>query len=248
MSEHAIVIGASSGIGAAIGTALRARGSRVSGVARRACPASAADASFACDVAKEGEVESAIDRATAHFGAPNVLVFSAGMGAMGRTLDVPADVARASFDVNFWGLDRAVRHVVPGMRTRGSGCVLAVLSLAALRAIPHEAYYAAAKAAAARYLDCLAHEVEPDGVDVRYLCPGFIDTGFLEKSSWFGMSAPRVEGSGVRPEDVARAAIDMIDGRRRARVVGWRETAITIGDRLAPGLYDAILRRRGRPR
>ncbi len=248
MSEHAIVIGASSGIGAAIGTALRARGTRVSGLARRDCPPSAADASFACDVAKEGEIETAIDRATDRFGAPTILVYSAGLGAMGRTLEIPADAARASFDVNFWGLDRAVRHTLPGMRTRGSGCVLAVLSLAALRAIPHEAYYAAAKAAAARYLDCLAHEVERDGVAIRYLCPGFIDTGFLEKSAWYGMSAPTVQGSGVRPEDVARAAVAMIDGRRRGKVVGWRETAITIGDRIAPGLYDAILRRRGRSR
>jgi short-subunit dehydrogenase len=247
MTEHAIVIGASSGIGAAIGAALRARGSHVSGLARRACPASAADASFACDVSIDGAVDVAIDRAAARFGPPSVLVDAAGVGAMGRTIEVPFEIARATFDVNFWGLDRAVRHVVPGMRARGAGCVLAVLSLAALRAIPHEAYYAASKAAAARYLDCLAHEVEQDGVRVRYLCPGFIDTGFLEKTQWFGMDAPRVRGSGVGPDDVARAAIAMIDGRRSGRVLGWRERAITLGDRLAPGLYDAILRRRRGP-
>lgn len=242
--SHAIVVGASSGIGAAIGAALRARGDRVSGLARRACDA--ADESFACDVAVEGELEAAIARATERHGAPRMLVYAAGFAAMGSTLDVPADAARRTFDVTFWGLDRAVRATVPEMRARGDGAVLAVLSLAALRAVPHEAYYAAAKAAAARYLDCLAHEVEPDGVRVRYVCPGFIDTGFLEKSAWFGMDPPRVQGSGVTPEDVARAALELLDGRRRGRVIGWRERAIALGDRVAPGLYDAILRRRAR--
>jgi short-subunit dehydrogenase len=134
------------------------------------------------------------------------------------------------------------------MRERRAGVVVAVLSVAALRAIPFESYYAAAKAGAARYLDCLAHELEPEGVAVRYLCPGFIDTGFLEKSSWFGVDPPRVRGSGTTTEDVARAVVGAIERGPRARVLGWRERVITLADRLSPGLYDAVLRRRHRRR
>lgn len=241
MNGHAIVVGASSGIGEAIARALRERGAKVSGLARRACRA--VDASFACDAATP-ELDVGIARASELFGPPRFLVYAAGLAAMGKTLDVPADAARASFEVNFWGLDRAVRAVLPGMRARGDGAIVAVLSLAALRAIPHEAYYAAAKAAAARYLDTLALEAAPDGVAVRYVCPGFIDTGFLEKSAWFGMSPPRVRGSGVTPDDVARTVVAMLERRRAGRVLGWRERAIALGDRLAPGLYDALLKRR----
>jgi short-subunit dehydrogenase len=241
VNGHAIVIGASSGIGEAIARALRERGAKVSGLARRAC--TAVDASFTCDVTKP-DLATAIERATEMLGPPRYVVYAAGLAAMGKTLDVPVDAARASFEVNFWGLDRAVRATLPGMRAHGEGAIVAVLSLAALRAIPHEAYYAAAKAAAARYLDTLAHEAEPDGVNVSYVCPGFIDTGFLEKSAWFGMQPPRVRGSGVTPGDVARAVVAMLEGKRRARVLGWRERAITLGDRFAPGLYDALLKRR----
>ena len=248
MNGHVIVVGGSSGIGAATGRALRDRGARVSGLARRACPPDVADASFPCDVADGEALDGAIDRATEALGPPVALVYSAGSGTFGHTLAIPEKLARASFDINLWGLDRAVRRVVPGMRQRRVGVVVAVLSIAALRAVPFESYYAAAKAAAARYLDCLAYELEPDGVAVRYLCPGFIDTGFLEKSAWFGVDPPGVRGSGTTTEDVAHAVVEAIERGARTRVLGWRERAITLADRLAPGLYDALLRRRHRPR
>jgi short-subunit dehydrogenase len=247
--SHAIVVGASSGIGAAIAAGLRSRGHVVSGLARRRC--AEASESFTCDVTRDAELEDALDLAEDRHGPTRVLVYAAGAGVFGRTLDVPSDAARLAFEVGFWGLERATRAIVPGMRTRREGLVVAVLSIAARRAIPHEAHYAASKAAAARYLESLAYEGEPDGVRVRYLCPGFIDTGFFENGAWFGMDPPRVQGSGVTPSDVARAVLEESERRPRAgsgigRVLGWRERAIVTGDRVLPGLYDALVRLRSR--
>jgi short-subunit dehydrogenase len=144
-------------------------------------------------------------------------------------------------------MDAAVRHLLPAMRDRGGGSVLAISSLAALRGVPYEAYYAASKAAAARYLDCLAHEVNPDKIHVSYLCPGYVATGFFERGGWYAMARPAVRGSGVTPDDVARAALERLRGHRRRAVVGWRENTIVLIDRLAPGLYDQVLRWRRRP-
>jgi short-subunit dehydrogenase len=193
-------------------------------------------------------LEEALDKVRAEIGAPDALVYAAGMAVMGRTLSVPQEAARDAFDVNFWGMDRAIRSVLPAMAAQRRGSIVAVLSLAALRAVPHEAYYAASKAACARYLDCLAHEAATTGVHVGYVAPGFVDTGFIERGGWHGMSVPRVRGSNVTPDDVARAVLEILDGRRVRHVLGWRETAIRLGDHLAPGLYDRLLRARTRKR
>jgi hypothetical protein len=55
---------------------------------------------------------------------------------------------------------------------------------------------------------------------------------------------PRVRGSGVSPEDVARAAADMLEGGADRRVLGWRERSIVLADRLVPGLYNHLAARR----
>ncbi len=164
---------------------------------------------------------------------------------MGLTLAVPEAEARRCFEVNFWGLDRAVREVLPVMSERRTGAILALGSLVALRAVPHEAFYAASKAALARYLGCLAHEGAKVGVRVQCLNVGYVDTGFAERGAWFGMDTPKRGGSGVLPDDVAEAAIELLSSHRLSGLIGWKERAITVVDRVVPELYDRLLRWRG---
>ncbi len=241
----AIVVGGSSGLGAAIARALVVDGHRVFVLSRTAPPAGTCDEFIACDVSRDEAVVQALSLAPREV---DCLVYVAGEPVMGLTLAVPQEVARASFEVNFWGLDRVVRGVLPGMMERGRGTILSVLSLAAVRAVPHEAYYAGAKAAQARFLECLSHEAAPRGVRIKYLCPGFVDTGFLTRRPWFGMSAPVVQGSNVSPLVVAAEVIDLLHGSEARRVVGWRERAIVLADRVVPGLYDRLLQKRLRGR
>jgi short-subunit dehydrogenase len=238
VSGHAIVIGSSSGIGAAVARKLSTAGYDVTGVARRETPGVR---SIRGDVAKD--LAGPLDEAIAAAGVPAVVVYAAGVPVMGQTTAVPYAMARSSFEVNFWGLDAAVRHLLPRMSEAKKGSIVAVLSLAALRAVPHETYYAAAKAACARYLECVAHEAARDGIRVDYICPGYIETGFLERGGWHGMEVPTVKGSGVSPDDVAAAVLELAEGKRRGRVLGWRERVITLADRVAPGLYDRWLAR-----
>jgi short-subunit dehydrogenase len=245
-SKHAIVVGGSSGLGAAIGTELRARGFVVSNLARRAAPAGAADSSFACDVTHDAEVKRAITEATSAHGPSDLVVYSSGAPAMGHTLDVPIEAARACFDVNLWGFDHVVRAVLPGMMDRRQGVILLVSSIVALRAVPHEAYYAASKAAAARYAGCVAHEARRAGVRVKSLHVGLVETGFFERGGWWGMGVPtNAKGSGVTPADVAREALALVESGADERIVGWKEKIIALGDRVAPTLYDRLLRMRG---
>ena len=247
MSRHAVVAGGSSGLGAAIGAELRRRRWGVTSLARRAAPPESADRSLRCDVTDDAALRTSLKAGARDGGAIDALVWAAGTPVMGATDAIPADAARAAFDTSFWALQGAVRAVLPAMRARRAGAILLVSSLAALRAVAHEAYYAAAKAAAARWLECLALEVAADGLRVHVLYPGYVETGFLERGGWWGMAGPPpVRGSGVTPRDVARAAADMLDGGASRRVLGWRERTIVLADRVVPGLYDRLVARRVR--
>jgi short-subunit dehydrogenase len=242
---HAIVIGASSGLGLAVARRLKRSGHVVSGLSRRAAPGEAVDSAHACDVTDSASLESAVSAAIGAHGPPDVMVYAAGVPAMGKTLDVPREAARRAFEVNFWGLDNAVRAVLPIMGARRRGTIVGLSSIVALRPVPYEAFYAASKAAAARYLGCLAHEASRSGVRVKYLNIGYVDTGFAQSVDWFGMETPAGgAGSGVGPDDVAEATMRLLEGERISTTLGWKENAIALADRMFPELYDRLLRLR----
>lgn len=245
MKRHAVVVGGSSGIGAAIVTELTRADWSVSALGRRIGDAPA-ERWIACDVSDQGSVDDAVARSLDEGGTPGAVVYAAGAPAMGRTFDVPASARREAFEVNFWGLERIVRGFYPAMARAGQGTIVAVSSIAALRPVPFESYYAASKAAAARWLGCFAPEAALAGVRIRIVAPGYIPTGFLERGGWYGMSVPAASGSGVTAEDVARTVCAFVEGRRARTVLGWRESAITLADRLVPGAYDRLLERRMR--
>jgi short-subunit dehydrogenase len=239
--KTAWVVGASSALGGATATRLRKERFAVVSLSRTEPAPGVADTHVRCDVTDLAEVERAVASALAIHGAPSVVVYAAGQAAMGVTFTVPMDMARRAFAVNFWGLDAVVRGVLPAMHAAGGGTIVAILSLAAHRAITHEAYYSASKAAALRWLDCVALEAHPLGVHIKHLSPGFIDTGFFDRGGWHGMNAPPVRGSGVTPDDVAEEVWSLTRGKRSS-VIGWRERAIVLADRLSPGAYDALVR------
>jgi 3-oxoacyl-[acyl-carrier protein] reductase len=88
------------------------------------------------------------------------------------------------------------------MLAAGRGTIVAVVSLAAVRAIPGCAAYTASKAGVLGLVRALAAEVRTRGVRVAALCPGAVDTTF-----WDGIPGPLDRSRMLRPEAVAEAAL-----------------------------------------
>jgi short-subunit dehydrogenase len=242
MSRHAVVVGSSSGIGAGVVRELSARGWSVSALSRRR---GNAERFVPCDVTDDAAVEGAVARAAELGGPFDAVVYAAGVAVAGRSVAVPERAARDVFEVNFWGMQRVFRRAYSSLVSQ-RGTFVGVLSIAGLRAVPFEADYAASKAACARWLECVALEASAEGVRVGYLAPGYVPTGFLERAEWHGMAPPAVSGSGIDVGDVARAVADRVEARRSRAVLGWRENAIALADRIVPGAYDRLLRARVR--
>jgi NAD(P)-dependent dehydrogenase (short-subunit alcohol dehydrogenase family) len=177
-------------------------------------------------------------------GAPlNAVAFVSGTAAFGRTALIPHERARQVLELNFWACTAAAtaaaEHWAAG---ENPGKFLAVLSIAARRAVPFESYYCASKAAAERFLACL--DLEYGGRGIRFIsaCPGLLRTAFREQADWYGVQRDTNEG-GTDVRTTAQALAALLAGERRRRVLGWRECAIDLADRLFPGLYDRVVLR-----
>lgn len=172
------------------------------------------------------------------------VIFVAGTAGFGRTVLFPPERARAIFELNFWACTTAARMIAEHWsKSERAGTFVAVLSVAARRAVPFEAYYSASKAAAARFLECLDLEYGPKHIRFVSALPGVLNTPFRDQAEWYGIKPTASQATDIRT--AARAIENLLEGNRKARVIGWRERAIDLADRVAPGLYDrAILRRR----
>jgi NAD(P)-dependent dehydrogenase (short-subunit alcohol dehydrogenase family) len=178
-----LVTGASSGIGQATARLFAARGARVFGTSRREVPDGHGVEMLRLDVGSAESVERCVGEVLDRAGRVDVLVNNAGVMHEGFAEETGRAEAESVFDVNFFGAVRVAHAVLPAMRARRRGHIVNVGSLAAWVGEPGEAFYAASKAALARYTEALRHEVWHLGVRVCLVEPGVFTTGVLTAAS-----------------------------------------------------------------
>jgi short-subunit dehydrogenase len=181
-----IVTGASSGIGAALGPMLAARGATVGLVARRAdrldavleqCREHAPESrAWPLDLADLEGAEALVHQAAREWGRVDCLVNNAGIPARIPVPHLtPADVAHV-MDVNFHAPVRMSLALLPDWLARGSGCVVNVSSLGGRVPITHEAAYCASKFALCGWSETMAVDLHGTGIEVKLMLPGPIET------------------------------------------------------------------------
>jgi short-subunit dehydrogenase len=188
MSSVAVITGASSGIGLATTRALATAGWTVVATARR--PA-AADALRdiaqehagvqvrALDVTSDESVHECIGSVLADLGGIGLLVNNAGGGHRGTLEQLAlADMAQV-MDLNFFGVARVTKAVLPAMRAARSGRVITVTSLNGIIALPFSDAYNAAKFAVEGLMESLAAVMREFDVYVSVLEPGPVRTAFF---------------------------------------------------------------------
>jgi NAD(P)-dependent dehydrogenase (short-subunit alcohol dehydrogenase family) len=177
MAKVAIVTGGSSGIGLQAALALRDSGCRVYECSRRESNVENIT-HMGTDLTDEAAVERAVEEVIRREGRVDILVNNAGMGISGAVEFTDTKDALRLFDVDFFGMVRICRAVLPRMREQGGGRIVNIGSVAGMVPIPFQTYYSAAKAAVHSYTMALASEVRPFGITVCALMPGDIRTGF----------------------------------------------------------------------
>lgn len=171
--RHAVVTGASRGIGAAIADALAAHGMRVTRLSR----------ATGIDVSQPGAVTAAFEAARRSLGPIEVLVNNAGAVESRPYPKVTDEYWRDCIAVNLHGVHYCTRAALPDMLARGWGRIVNIASVAGLRGFAYATAYAAAKHGVVGFTRSLALELAGKGITVNAVCPGYVDTDIVANAA-----------------------------------------------------------------
>jgi NAD(P)-dependent dehydrogenase (short-subunit alcohol dehydrogenase family) len=169
-----LITGASSGIGQACGLHLAAYGYRVYGTSRRAGPDTppGALAMIPMDVTSDASVERGVEWVLNREKRLDVVVNNSGIAVAGAIENTSMDEAREQLDVNFFGVLRVCRTVLPILRRQRGGYIVNIGSIGGLIGLPYQAMYSASKFALEGFTESLRLEARPFGIRVVLIEPG----------------------------------------------------------------------------
>jgi short-subunit dehydrogenase len=245
------ITGASSGIGQALAWRYHQAGWRLALVARRTqqteqwarAQGMAADrcAVYGADVADIDSIVSAGKACIARQGVPDAVIANAGISiGMDTAMREDLDVMARTFAINNIGLAATFHPFIAAMVERGSGTLVGIGSVAAMRGLPGHGAYCASKAGVVSYCESLRGELRPAGLKVVTLCPGWVDTP-LTRDNRYPM--PFL----LRPDEFAERAFRAIEAGVSLRVIPWQMAVVAKLLRVLPNaLLDRLLAKRPR--
>jgi short-subunit dehydrogenase len=242
-AQRVWIIGASSGIGAALAVALLERGASVVVSARRTEALQAVVAGhsaarvLAFDLTDDDAFASAADELFRTWRGIDLVVFCAGAYAPMRAWQLDTNAIDRLLDINLRAPMAAAARLIPRLLKQGSGALAFVSSVAGYRGLPKAAAYGPTKAALINFAETLYLDLAPRGLSVFLINPGFVATPMTAAND-FEMPAL------ISPQ---QAAAEIIAGFGRGsfeihfprRFTHWLKLL-----RLLPyGLYFALVRR-----
>jgi len=254
MSEHPIrgrrywLVGASSGIGAALARELVDRGARVAISARRVDELErVAGGTMACvplDATDREAVARAATQVTEELGGIDVVVWCAGYWKRFDARHWDGDEFARHIEVNLLGMNNVLAAVVPAMAQAGRGHIVGIASVAGYRGVAGAEAYGATKAAQINLLEALRAALAPDNVRVTAVCPGFVRT---EMTAVNDFPMPFL----IEADQAARSIADGLEARRTEIVFPLPMALAMKAARLVPvrlwGALGARAGKRARP-
>jgi short-subunit dehydrogenase len=161
----------------------------------------------------------------------DLLVNNAGFGFQGEFHELDADREAAVVDVNIGALHRLSHTAARQMVTTGTGGILNVSSMAGFGGAPGTATYSATKSFVTSFSEAIHTELEPLGVHVTALCPGFTRTEFQERADYDTSGVPDFAWQSA--SDVAAAGLRGVAANKAVVVPGAK-------NRLGASLLNAL--------
>ncbi len=251
MAPLVVITGASSGIGQALAQRFYQAGYSVALIGRRSALMedwaraqhweSQRYRVYVADVARVDDIVAAGEACLAAQGVPDVVIANAGISiGIDSSIRGDLDVLVQTFATNNIGMAATFHPFLAAMARRGSGALVGIASVAAIRGLPGHGAYCASKAAVVAYCESLRGEMRSSGVKVVTVCPGYVDTPLTKQNRYpmpFLMS----------PAAFADRAFAVIRAGSSYRVIPWQMSFVAALLRVLPdSLFDRLFA--GRPR
>lgn len=218
------LVGASSGIGAALAEELHRRGAIVAISARRAERLDEVSGgrmvTVPLDVTDRSACWAAAERVRTAIGGIDMVIWCAGYWHTYTATDWQADEFVTHVEVNLLGLNNVIAATLPQMVSHRSGHLVGIASVAGYRGLSGGEAYAATKAAQINLLESMRASLSTKDVQVTTVCPGFVRTDMTETNSF---PMPFI----IEPEEAATEIADGLEGGK-VEIVFPRRMAVTM--------------------
>ncbi|NJK37568.1 MAG: SDR family oxidoreductase [Oscillatoriales cyanobacterium RM2_1_1] len=214
---RAIVTGASGGIGRATAIALAKAGIHVALVSRsldkleqtaQVARGFGVEAGvYALDLAHVDQVGDRLGQITQDFGDVDILINNAGMGYTNSLSSTSLTDWQRVIDLNLTSIFEGVKAILPGMRSRGHGTIINVISIAGRQVFPNWGAYCVSKFGLMALSKALAIEEQTHGIRVTALCPGAVNTGLWDTET---VEADFDRSAMLTPEMVAQSILHVV--------------------------------------
>lgn len=237
------LIGASSGIGEAFAKVAAEHGCRLVLSARReeklkeVASQCGAVAYFPLDVTDLESLEETAKKIENEIAAIDIVIANAGTHIPTDVKNFNTEEYRKIMEVNYFGVLNTIQSVLPYFLKRQKGHIVAVSSVAGYRGLPRAAAYGASKSALTHFCESLRLDLEPLGVDVSVVSPGFVRTPLTDKNDF---KMPFL----MEPEDAAKAMFAGVVARKKEIHFPYRFTFLLKLFRIMPfSLYHWLIKK-----
>lgn len=249
------ITGASSGIGEALALALAREGadlilsSRNLEKLEKVKEACLKYTSFCMvqllDLSDTGSLDVVVENVMKKVGGIDILINNAGRSQRSLAKETSFDVDRSIMEINFFGVIKLTKLVLPYMLEKGTGHIVVVSSITGKFGFPLRTAYSASKHAVQGYFESLRAELKADNIKVTIVSPGRVKTNIsLNAVTGDGTPYRKMDdgqAGGMLPEMCASKIVKAIKKERKDILVGNSELIMVYIRRFFPALYHRIV-------
>ena len=192
---------------------------------------------YAVDVRDSDALEKAAQDFIAKFGPPDIVIANAGVSA-GTLTENKDDIKtfKGVIDINLLGMVHTFQPFIHVMKQAKKGSLVGIASVAGIRGLPGASAYTASKAATIAYLESLRVELNPSGINVTTIAPGFIKTPMTDINQY---PMPFL----MAPDIAAKKFAQAIAKKKRFIVIPWQMGYLArILRFIPPWLWDFMMK------
>jgi len=209
------ITGASKGIGRSLVEQLLLKGYKVAATSRRISAFSDITSEnflpMEVDLTDDRSIATSLEKTKKAFGRINVIVNNAGYGIGGAIEELSEQEIKDNFNVNFFAVVKVIQQALPYLRRQRSGHIINISSIAGFAPGLGWSIYSAAKFAVTGLSEALANDLEPLGISVAAVLPGWFRTNFAKPDS-IAFSKKEIDDYGFLR--TAHQKMNEIDGKQ----------------------------------